>query len=141
MKEPTQESNVSALLVGEYITDRGLVRDIFHKLGWCLSEARDGRRALNWLKRNPVQVVLAESPAAVGGWQQLLDDLRGLPEPPELIVTSRTADDFLWSEVLNRGGYDVLPQPLDRDELQRVVAAAGRHHGSLRSALARASAA
>ena len=32
----------------------------------------------------------------------------------------------IWAEVLNIGGYDVLPQPLERDEVQRVVAAARR---------------
>jgi DNA-binding response OmpR family regulator len=44
-----------------------------------------------------------------------------------LIVTSRTADEHLWAEVLNIGGYDVLPQPFNRDEVERVVAAARRH--------------
>jgi len=60
------------------------------------------------------------------------DDLRDLPDPPQLVVTSRTADDYLWSEVLNCGGYDVLPRPLNRDEVERVVAAAGRHYCSVR---------
>jgi hypothetical protein len=43
------------------------------------------------------------------------------------VVTSRTADDYLWAEVLNVGGYDVLAQPLERDEVERVVASARRH--------------
>jgi hypothetical protein len=40
--------------------------------------------------------------------------------PPELIVASRAADDSLWAEVVTFGGYDVLPQPFERDELKRV---------------------
>jgi hypothetical protein len=36
-------------------------------------------------------------------------------------VTSRLADERLWSEVLNLGGYDVLPQPLDRNEALRTI--------------------
>jgi DNA-binding response OmpR family regulator len=128
----TYEGVVSALLVGDYENDRGLVRDVFHDLGWRLFEQRDGRRTLQWLRRNPVQVVIAERSSAGVGWQRLLDDLRDLPDPPQLVVTSRTADDFLWSEVLNRGGFDVLPRPLNRDEVERVVAAAGRHYCSVR---------
>ena len=58
----------------------------------------------------------------------MLRDLRRLAQPPQLIVTSRTADDYLWAEVLNIGGYDVLPQPLERDEVERVVAAARRQY-------------
>ena len=53
--------------------------------------------------------------------------MRNLNEPPQLIVTSRTADDHLWAEVLNIGGFDVLAQPLERDEVERVVSSARRH--------------
>jgi DNA-binding NtrC family response regulator len=41
--------------------------------------------------------------------------------PPNLIVTSRLADDELWAEVLNLGGYDVLAQPFDPQEVYRIV--------------------
>jgi DNA-binding response OmpR family regulator len=57
----------------------------------------------------------------------VLQDLRKLPVPPQLVVTSRLADDHLWAEVLNIGGFDVLARPLDRDEVERVVASASRH--------------
>jgi hypothetical protein len=60
-------------------------------------------------------------------WKKVLGDVRRLAPAPQLIVVSRTADDFLWSEVLNFGGYDVLAQPLVRDEVERVIASARRH--------------
>ena len=116
------EGVLCALLLGEYPGDRKLVRDVFRRSGWDLQEVRSRRDALNRARRCRVQVVIAES----AGWQDLLDDLRQLPDVPRLIVTSRTADDYLWAAVLNHGGFDVLPQPFDREELQRVVAAAGR---------------
>ncbi len=137
MNEIAQDSSVSALLVGDYENDRALVRDVFGKLGWRLFEARDGRRAIWWLERNAVEVVIAEGRTADAGWERLLDVLRDLPSPPQLVVTSRTADDYLWSEVLNRGGYDVLPRPLNRDEVERVIAGAGRQFRSLREGLVR----
>jgi DNA-binding response OmpR family regulator len=80
------------------------------------------------LERQSVQVVIAESELPNWSWKKVLNDLRRLAEPPQLIVTSRTADDYLWAEVLNIGGYDVLPQPLERDEVERVVAAARRQY-------------
>jgi DNA-binding response OmpR family regulator len=119
---------VSALAVGEFEQDRPLLQEIFQKLGWRLFEARDRRRAMQCLASNPVHVVLAESDMPNWNWRKVLADIRGLSLPPQLIVTSRTADDYLWAEVLNIGGYDVLPQPLARDEVERVIAAAHRHH-------------
>jgi len=54
-----------------------------------------------------------------------------------LVVTSKFPDESLWAEVLNLGGYDVLAQPFDREEVTRVVRSAVRSSSDLwRSRLA-----
>jgi len=65
-------------------------------------------------------VVICEAELEVGTWIDVLDlcDVYG---SPNLIVTSRLADETLWSEVLHRGGFDVLAQPLDDAEVDRVI--------------------
>jgi DNA-binding response OmpR family regulator len=123
-----KENPVCILAIGDFAADRTLLHDIVEKAGWKLLEARDRRRAMQLLERVPVQVVIAETELPNWDWKKVLGDLRRLAEPPQLIVTSRTADDYLWAEVLNIGGYDVLPQPLERDEVERVVAAARRQY-------------
>jgi DNA-binding response OmpR family regulator len=45
----------------------------------------------------------------------------GMNDPPLLIVTSRLADDRLWTEALNLGAYDVIAKPFDRKEVDRVL--------------------
>jgi response regulator RpfG family c-di-GMP phosphodiesterase len=127
MQESLREPSLSALLLGRYPEDRLLVYDIFRRFGWHLFEARSRRRAIKCLERNPVHVVLVESDLAVWSWKGLLRHLRRLAPSPQLIVASRTADESLWAEVLNIGGYDVLAQPFRRDEVERVIAAARRH--------------
>ncbi len=122
------EYPVSVLAVGEFQNDRMLLHDVFRQSGWRLLEAADRRRALPLLERMPVHVVIAESDLPNWNWKMVLKDLRHLEQPPELIVTSRTADDYLWAEALNVGAFDVLPQPLQRDEVERVVASARRHY-------------
>jgi DNA-binding NtrC family response regulator len=126
MTDTDREMPVSALLVGEFADQRPLLHDIFRRCGWLLFEAPDRRRAMQSLKRNPVRVVIAESDLPEWNWQKVLGDLRRLTLSPQLVVTSRHADEHLWAEVLNIGAYDVLAQPLDREEVQRVVAAASR---------------
>lgn len=121
------DHSVSALLVGAYEKDRLLVHDIFRKYGWRLFEARDRRKAMQFLERNPVQVVIAETDVPMWNWKKLLQYLGKLAPSPQLIVTSQHADDHLWAEALNIGAYDVLPQPFERDEVERVVASASRH--------------
>ncbi len=121
------EVPISALLVGDFSTERLLMKDIFRKRGWQLWEAPDRKRALDSLEQNEVQVVITESDLPRWNWRKVLSDLHRLSVPPQLVVTSRTADEYLWAEVLNVGAFDVLAQPLDREEVERVVAAASRH--------------
>jgi DNA-binding response OmpR family regulator len=127
MNDSRRENAVSALLVGAFESDRHLVRKIFQQAGWQLLEAQDRRQALEHLERVPVQVVVAESRTAGWDWKHILSDLRRMAHPPQLVVTSRMADEHLWAEVLNVGGYDVLAQPLDRDEVERVLTSASRN--------------
>src|SRR3954467_5687027 len=123
-----QNHTVKALAIGSFEQDRPLLQDIFRNLGWTLFEASNHRHAMQHLQRHAIEVVIAESDVPNWNWKKVLSDLRRLAQPPQLIVASRAADDYLWSEVLNIGGYDVLPQPFERDEVERVVAAAHRHH-------------
>src|SRR5580658_3319905 len=127
MDKKTPEKGVSALLVGDYESDRFLVHEVFKKLGWRLFEAKDRRRAMQCLERNPVEVVIAKTDVPNWSWRRVLRDLRLLAKPPQLIVTSRTADESLWAEVLNVGGYDVMAQPFEPYEVERVIASAHRH--------------
>lgn len=127
MNKNTQENSVSALLVGAFDRDRELVKDLFRVSGWRLFEARDRARALQYLSRHPIHVVIAETDVPDWHWRKVLHDLRGLERPPQLIITSRNADDRLWAEALNVGAYDVLAQPFERAEVERAVESARRH--------------
>lgn len=117
---------VSALLVGDYAQNRSLMQEIFRDRGWRLYEAPDRKRALQCLERNPIQAVLMRCEARDWPWKRAWRELQKLSRPPQLIVTSRTGDHALWSEVLNWGAYDVLAEPFQRDEVERVIASACR---------------
>jgi DNA-binding response OmpR family regulator len=118
---------VSALAVGTPLGDQAELEKIFEACGWTLGRARTRTEASAFMDSNPVRIVIAEREMPEGGWRELLEDLLDRPEPPQLVVTSRLADESLWAEVLNRGGFDVLAQPLEGEEVTRVISAAARH--------------
>jgi DNA-binding response OmpR family regulator len=118
---------VSALAVGATDADQLHLQRIFKHWGWELQRARTRGQASDFLDQNAVDVVIGERELPDGGWRAMLDDLLERPEPPALIVLARLADESLWAEVLNMGGYDVLAEPLDSEEVTRVVSAAARH--------------
>jgi DNA-binding response OmpR family regulator len=132
---------ICALLVGAEPESRLMLHNVFRDAGWRLYQASDRKQALGYLEQKLVQVVIANADVPGWPWKRALQDLRGMARPPQLVVTSRTADEFLWAEVLNWGAYDVLVQPLRREEVERVVASAGRHFDVFRDPFGRAQAA
>jgi two-component system, OmpR family, KDP operon response regulator KdpE len=122
------EAVVSALAVSSHVDDLAFLRGVFGDAGWTLHEAPTLTDGLILIKRRPLDLVITDRDAANGGWRRMLDALKSQSAPLPLIVTSRLADDYLWAEVLNEGGYDVLAQPFDREEVVRVISAATRHN-------------
>ncbi len=76
-----------------------------------------------------IDLVVYDSRPGCEIWKTILSDIC-IPAGVPMIVTSWTADDRLWSEVLHHGGYDVLAQPFDANEVTRAVnSALGRNRG------------
>ena len=69
-------------------------------------------------------VLLCEPDLPDGAWSDLLADTLRLPLPPPLIVVARHADESLWMDVLQRGGYNVLGMPFEEREAFRLVSMA-----------------
>lgn len=78
-------------------------------------------RAFQRLNRGRIAIVVCERELPDGSWRDILEHLGSSPERPFLIVTSRAADEWLWAEVLNTGGYDVLAKPFDAKETRHVM--------------------
>jgi DNA-binding NtrC family response regulator len=87
------------------------------------------QEARNLLKEHPrVSVVITDVSLMDGNWCDIFRYLVDNGIHASVVVSSRLADERLWSEVLWRGAYDVLVEPYDPDEVRRIV------EGALRSA-------
>jgi CheY-like chemotaxis protein len=119
-------SSVSVLSIGPVDEHQAALGDILRRSDWAASTDPGGRlaccsgveAAIRALRTQRVPVVLCDDRV---DWRQLLERLRELPDAPFVIVTSRLADDRLWSEALNLGAYDVLAKPFDSNEVTRVL--------------------
>jgi DNA-binding response OmpR family regulator len=101
--------------------DCRFLKSIFGGFRWKLASVTTLTQGLRQAESQSVPVIVCECDFQDGNWKLLLDRVRMLVRPPRLIVTSRFADERLWAEVLNLGGYDVLLTPFDADEVRRVV--------------------
>ena len=121
---PDPAEILTVLAVGNVQNEKEELRQIFRRSNWVMLEARDSQEAIKLLKQIPIGVVVCQGRRCESGWKELLRELSILPRPPHLVVSSVDADDSLWAEVLNLGGYDVLVHPYDPREVVRVLSLA-----------------
>ena len=116
-----------ALVVSPNEEDHWGLIHILRPAGWSVDSAHCCHEAVRSLEIEPACVAIVDRHLPDGNWKTLLNRLTRLPYTPKVIVTSRLADEGLWAEVLNLGGFDVLSQPFLSSEVLRCVNAAGRH--------------
>jgi DNA-binding response OmpR family regulator len=114
-------NSVAGLLVSPSDDDHSALQAIFSRSNWMLQSASSITEALSAMRRGPVSVIICERELPDGNWELLFQQAQNQPRPPRVIVSSRLADDELWAEVLNLGGYDVLWTPFRDDEVLHAV--------------------
>jgi DNA-binding response OmpR family regulator len=115
---------VKVLLISPFDEDHQHLRDILKHSNWQQHDVKTQREAFAFLGENITPVAICESELPDGTWQDVLSKFRGMQRPPLLVVTSRMADDRLWSEALNLGAYNVLAKPLNTREVFHVAGSA-----------------
>ncbi len=94
---------------------------LLHSLPLDLDYAENLQHACNLLNSNAYQVILTAAELSDGTWLDALEIAGRSADQMPVIVTDPQADARLWSEVLNRGGYDLLTQPFYAPEVRRIL--------------------
>ena len=121
---PQPERAVTVLEVSPFESDHAALQQIFSHSNWRLHISRTCAEAIQFLKRKLIPVVLCERDLPDGSWRDIVERTAQSSNPPAVIVSSRLADDSLWSEVLNSGGFNVLAKPYREAEVFRDVSLA-----------------
>jgi DNA-binding response OmpR family regulator len=115
------QQEVMLLLVGAVEDNDSKSASFFSHSTWQARRVPGCREALPLIRLGLHGVIVVERDLPDGNWKDVLEFASFRNKPPLVIVTSRLADDYLWAEVLNLGGYDVLAKPFIRDEVNRTI--------------------
>ena len=116
---------VRALAVSPADDDRRALRNLLSQPAWWLDAVSSIAEARSWLMRfGPPPIIICDRDLPDGNWKCFFQETETLPRPPRFVVCSRLADEYLWAEALNLGGYDVLATPFDAQEVIHVVTGA-----------------
>lgn len=120
-------TTVSVLAVLPSREDQASLEKVFHHSKWNLHFTDSVKHGRVLMDEPGTGVVITGCSLPDGGWADVLRlAQRRSPESP-VIVASRFADERLWAEVLNLGGYDVLAMPFHFEEVVHSVSLAWRH--------------
>lgn len=107
--------------------DARSLSEMLYPLPILLDHVETLQQARRHLQDQDYDVVLTEARFAGGNWLDVLHLVRESPKEPQVIVTDRQADARFWAEALNLGAYDLLAQPFDQPEVQRILCNACGH--------------
>lgn len=113
----------SLVVLSSVENNHATLDDLFLRAGWRVRHTR----SLADLDSDPdasVGVVLTDYKLPDGRWTRVLEHARRRAPGTEVVVYSDLVDEHLWAEVLCLGGFDVVGQPFDEQELLRVTASA-----------------
>jgi FixJ family two-component response regulator len=112
--------------------DEGGAESLFDQFPWTIRRVSGCLQFLIEIFRAMPRVVVCEEHLPDGNWRDIVGVAETLYNPPPVIVTSRLADEHLWTEVLSLGGYDVLAKPLEGVKLRCSVQLAWEHSATQR---------
>lgn len=121
-------NTINVLSVSPHQDDHAALQRLLGHSRWSLFKAQSISTAHALIQQHDISVIICESELMPGTWIDMLNVIQSEPNPPSLIVTSRLADDRLWSEALNLNAWDVLAKPFDRTEVLRSVRYAWEHY-------------
>ena len=66
-------------------------------------------------------LLLADAELPDGSWRDMLRIAKDSHRPCDLVVCSRCGDERFWTEVIESGVFDLIPQPYDPQEILRII--------------------
>lgn len=109
------------LILCSHEFERTWLGEVLRRHGVRVWQAATWREGSGSFRDCRPHAVICEADLPDAGWKEVLKRISRLKNAPRLIVISSQAGESLWAEVLNLGGYDLLPMPLVEDEVVWAV--------------------
>jgi len=101
--------------------DRELLTAAAGRHQWDVTLAGTYPEARQLLEKIRAPVVLCDRDLLDQDWGSMVRGLAECSHRACILLVSKVADDYLWNEVIRRGGCDILYKPLHEDEVVRAV--------------------
>ncbi len=118
---------MNALLVSAQDADRRAFDAILSGTQWALIAVPDLANAIAELSRAVFPIVLYDRDLSGGPWQRTVKELSAAQAGTCIILLSSVSDQYLWDEVVQHGGFDVLARPFEKQQVLSTIDFAYTH--------------
>jgi FixJ family two-component response regulator len=131
---PEESGQASALmpvlLASERDDDHQTLQALLQNTRWTVARALSWGDAASFCGRVIKPVILVDRYFQGSDWRFTVSSMVNLESNSCLILLSDVSDQYLWNEVVQHGGFDVLARPFQRSEVLRTLEFAQRHSGT-----------
>jgi CheY-like chemotaxis protein len=119
---------VEVLAITPFLADQVLLRKLLADTGWDLGIIPEFETATAHLLAHPITVVLCDRDLPGFDWHDTLEILTSIAQASAVILLSSVVDEYLWAEVIQNGGFDVIAKPFRQQELVETIKFALFYH-------------
>jgi DNA-binding NtrC family response regulator len=101
--------------------DSKSLEQIAASYGWKISIVGSSDAAVAFLKEQPTPLVICDRDLSSEAWSDVLGKIAAQPQAVCVLLASRVADQYLWNQVIQHHGYDLVVKPFQPEELRRAV--------------------
>jgi DNA-binding response OmpR family regulator len=114
------------LAVSISLDDIFLLEYLANQHGWDVKFTRSPEEAFRLAFDGAFDVILCDRNQPGHPWREVMDRLGEESPASCILLVSPARDDYLWWDVLNHRGFDILIHPLRAEVVLRAVATAAR---------------
>ena len=109
------------LVVDDETSMREFLDVLLSKEGYQVSKAKNGKQALNMIKKNDYDLVLSDIRLGDITGLEILRESKKRNQDTIVIMISAYSTTEIAVEAMNEGAYDFVPKPFDNQELKHTI--------------------
>jgi FixJ family two-component response regulator len=118
---------ISVLIFTARPEDEVELKELLEDTPWELQALPLGEDAAAALKTAAVPIMLFDRDAADCTWREKMTGLAKSRRNACVILLSNVSDQYLWEEVVQHGGFDLLARPFRKEQLLSMLLFAYAH--------------
>lgn len=115
------DAKISVLAVGMGGRERQTLEELASEAKLELAFAETWKDSVTLLRHTPSAVVLCDRDIPDTSWRTAIEDLARVAPRSCVVLVSPVNDEYLWQEVVQHGGFDVIIKPFRSDQIRRRI--------------------